>query len=194
LCPLGSFLIFLFFSPQLDQEYFGDPSRNFFEILRFDFIIDETLQANLMEVQISPQLAIRKDTKFELRHSYRSQLIYDALSVLHLLDFNEQKDENFFLSDPRDVSISLSETNMTNCRIECDDKCSNECNLCAFCLGKSRILQQTFREHMRRRHMKRIFPKAIHFNKNKLIGRMHSSSKFILKWIHEMCAVESEWC
>lgn len=143
---------------------------------------------------MSPQLAIRKDTKFGLRHSYRSQLIYDALNVLHLLNTNEQDDDNFFLSDPRDVSISSSETNMTNCLMECDDNCMNECNLCAFCTGKSRILQQTFREHIRRRRMKRIFPKAIYFNKRKLIGKMHSRSKFILKWVHEMCGIESEWC
>lgn len=144
---------------------------------------------------MSPQLAILRETKFGHVQGYRSQLVYDTLNVLHLLASNEQNDENFILSDPRDASISSSETNMTNCRIECDDNCSSECNLCAHCLGKSRILQQTIREHLRRRRMKRIFPKAIYFNKtSELISRMHSSSKFILKWIHQMCAVESEWC
>lgn len=134
---------------------------------------------------MSPQLATHRESKFQHVRGYRSQLVYDALNLLHLLTPNEENEENFILSDSRDVSIS----NMTNCDIKND---SDDCNP-THSLGKSRILHQTFREHMRRRRMKRIFPKAIHWNKKKF-NRMHPSNKFILKSIHEMCAVDSDWC
>lgn len=144
-----------------------------------------------MEVQMSPQLGIRNDTKFGHRQNSRAQLVYDALSLLNI---NKNKnDENFPLSDFRDILNFSSEE---KCNLECDENCMKECNLCAKFLGieESRMLQQTFEEHLSRRHMKRIFPKAIFFNNIELIGKMHSTSKFILKWTHDMCAIDNEWC
>lgn len=150
-----------------------------------------------MEVQMSPPLDINKDTTFEIRKSYPSQILYDALNLLQIVNLNEMivdDDENFLLSDPRDISIPLSETNMINCHTKCKNNCANECNLCASCVGNSRIIHQIFREQMARRRFRRIFPKAKYLNKSDLIGKMHSSSKFILKWTYEKCRYDNEWC
>ena len=55
--------------------------RNFFELLRFDFVLDEDLNVYLMEANMSPNLASYKHPKLNLMFE---QVIYGLFNLVGL--------------------------------------------------------------------------------------------------------------
>lgn len=56
-------------------------TKNTFELVRFDFLIDETLKVYLMEVNLSPNITPTAP-KFEVNAKFREQMVYDALRLV----------------------------------------------------------------------------------------------------------------
>ncbi|KAG5674510.1 hypothetical protein PVAND_004472 [Polypedilum vanderplanki] len=149
---------------------YGDPSKNFFEILRFDFILDEKIKVHLMEVNMSPHLTTLKDFA-NIKRNYRSQFIYDTLNLA--VD-GKKSTNDFMLSDERDVNTQVKSA-MTE--------------------SESYIAHQSYREHARKgARMKRIFPTSRHYNNNDLISRLSDTNKFSIKWFHTLCKINQDWC
>ena len=157
----------------------GHPAVNFFEILRFDFILDESLRVHLMEVNMSPNLMTVKDFA-HIKRNYRSQLVHDTLNLVgaeELLRTDSRHD--YILSDERDVAIPLS-TNEHECGLE---------------MGERPFVRRAFREHVKRGgRMRRIFPLAKHFNNRNLIARVSDVNRVSIKYFHCMCRINKDWC
>lgn len=67
-----------------------------FELLRFDFIIDETLNLHLMEINMSPNLTPTNER--DERHSVMyEQLVYNTVTMLGMANYNEMKPKYVFL-------------------------------------------------------------------------------------------------
>lgn len=69
------------------KEY-GIP-ENFFELVRFDFMIDEDLKIHLMEVNMSPNLTPSAE-KFKLHASSYEQVTYNALHCALGIDYKAE--------------------------------------------------------------------------------------------------------
>lgn len=78
------------------NEFKHDLKPQFFELLQFDFIIDEELKPYLMEIEMSPNLAPSSDELFDVNYE---QIIYNTISILGLDDRSKRK--------PRYVSLQL---------------------------------------------------------------------------------------
>lgn len=166
-------------------ENCGRSSRNFFEILRFDFILDENLKIHLMEINMSPNLGAIRD-QGDIKRNYRSQLIYDTLNILSLTTSKllHKRENSFIISDEKDViAPSVKGTDNCNC-LHVD---------CKMCLKYHDDIQQFYREHVRRGRMKRIFPLKKHHDVH-LISHATPSNKFSIEWFNEMCSANNEWC
>lgn len=56
-------------------------SHNFFELVRFDFILDEALKLYLMEVNLSPNLTPMLD-RFEDNAVTNEQIVFETLKLI----------------------------------------------------------------------------------------------------------------
>ena len=70
------------------SKEFGVP-ENFFELVRFDFLIDENLEIHLMEVNMSPNLTPTAK-KFEPHGSSYEQVTYNALHCAIGIDYKTE--------------------------------------------------------------------------------------------------------
>lgn len=64
---------------QTQSKY--DSTHNFFELVRFDFILDEDLNPYVLEVNMSPNLTPAED-RFEEHSMIYEQLVYDTLRIV----------------------------------------------------------------------------------------------------------------
>lgn len=73
------FLTYQAFHLQTLERY--DATENFFELVRFDFLLDENLKLYLMEVNLSPNLT-PMFKRFESNAVTNEQLIYNTLQLV----------------------------------------------------------------------------------------------------------------
>lgn len=142
-----------------------------------------------MEINMSPNLGAIRDFS-DIKRNYRSQLVHDTLSILGLTTGKqvEESKVNFIVSDEKDVIVPTAD-----CLNDCE--CTRvECIMCSECTKEYQSeMQQSFREHMRRGRMKRIFPTQKHYDE-KLISHVSPSNQFAIKWFKEKCKLDAEWC
>jgi len=181
-----------------------------FELLRFDFIIDDQMRPRLMEINMSPTTSPTNKEDKRLQTVY-DQLIYNTISILGLtrrnsleaicagndmacLRFLHQNltnlDESLMLSAP--FNIALGYKNCLNC-VECCDEPA--CKLCLPCLHGEMILHlmNSYREHQRKGDMKRLFPTK-DFVKPALMRKVSEYNHLSLHWFKEKCEQDKDWC
>lgn len=137
---------------------------NFFEMMRFDLLIDEDLNVILIEANMSPNLS---SAHFKENRLLYEQVIYNYLNLVGVassvqrasLDTLDDRVEEMISSD-KNLVVDVEKCVRNNCDINCK---SVECELCNTCLsGKEyKILERTYREHVNKMDMKRVFPKPI---------------------------------
>ena len=74
--------------------------------------------------------------------------------------------------------------------------CSKEtCNLCLPCLSNLTVIHclQSYREHIRKSGMKRIFPTEI-YDKAKVMRTFNEETTTLVKWFKAKCREDPEWC
>lgn len=176
-------------------------TRNFFELMRFDLIIDENLKVILMEANMSPNLS---SAHFKPNSLLYEQILY---SVLNLLGVGSPVDHTFLGQDSEDVEEMISNdrniaTLLNLCAdFDCDKSCNMlECELCLPCLtGKEhQTLHDAFREHLHRTNMKRIVPKSIadpkNFDIKKETKNMSTKNQWMTRWFYAKCVDDISWC
>ena len=136
--------------------------HHFFELVRFDFMIDDKLKVYLMEINQNPNLqAVGKYA--EHKNIYES-VLFDFLSMLGIGTYFEKKrihdfsdGENLFLGDSNHITV-----NPENCTTNiCMDSCeSPSCRLCWKCISElvQWDLRLAFIEHSNIGQMKRVIP------------------------------------
>lgn len=176
--------------------------QNFFEMARFDLIVDAKLKVYLMEANMSPNLS---SAHFKQNFLLYEQVIYN---VLNLVGVGHYLNRESFKKRDHETEIMLSTdknimVNSENCgKIPCTESCAPvECQLCKPCLSNSDIanLHQSYREHVNRGDTRRIFPVRIENPSEKIdddesFKNLSAKNQMMTKWFRAKCLMDSNWC
>lgn len=174
--------------------------RNFFEMARFDLIVDADLKVYLMEANMSPNLS---SAHFKQNFILYEQVIYHVLNLVGVGHY--LKRESFEkLEHESEIMISTEKNIMVHgdvCgRPPCSESCAPvECQLCKSCLSQADIesLHIAYREHVNRGDTKRIFPKRIEKSdelENDYFKSLSAKNQMMVRWFHAKCQDDSNWC
>ena len=189
------------------KEYFSQYQypRNFYELVRVDFLLDEDANIHLMEVNSSPAMV---PGKHKLHVSMYEQITFSQLNLVGVCN-PTSRDSLHLTNEPRDMQVSSKNIGVH------PDKCSQsscikscheiECKLCKQCLSKDKqlILKQAFTEHEQRHGFSRIFPLPFssqtsaqqwHHSTDETFNSLNSSNKWMSLWFHGKCLQDIRWC
>ncbi|XP_054261818.1 probable tubulin polyglutamylase ttll-15 isoform X2 [Macrosteles quadrilineatus] len=161
--------------------------RNFFEMVRFDFVIDEDLNVYIMEANMSPNLSSA--------HFPPNRLLYEQVifNLFHLVGLASKINMTDMEVATKNVMVSASVCSSEAC-ISC---MAPQCLLCLPCLTSDTLysLRQAHREHTNRHECKRVFPPTMESSKNPDIkDSLSPENKLMVQWFHAKCLQDSSWC
>ena len=180
--------------------------RAFFEMVRFDFVLDAKLHLYLMEVNMSPNLSTKHFASNRLLYE---QVIYNLLRLvgigrpgLHTASLlsSSREEEEMQVSD-KDISVSPDQCSSKQCSEAqaCDQWA---CRLCQQCLSSEEVefLKMAYLEHANRHACKRLYPRplqsreaaAMHFNTDK--ADQSETNKVMEQWYVGKCLMDELWC
>lgn len=176
-------------------------THNFFEMYRFDFVIDDQLQVHLMEANMSPNLS---SSHFKENRLLYEQVVFNYLSLvgvgraIHSGTLEPQsKDEDEMVGSMPDIAVfpnhCLTHCNTTNA---CEQ---TQCQLCVPCLSSETItdLKQAYREHLARRACRRVVPQAInpdHAHTPSNMDSITAENTLMTEWFRGKCLTDSSFC
>lgn len=175
--------------------------QSFFEMVRFDLIVDDDLAVYNIEANMSPNLS---SAHFKQNSLLYEQVIYNVLNLVGVGHYLSR--ESFAKFDYDSESMLATDKNiMVNGDIcvqpPCSETCSPvECQLCKTCLTSSDIveLKRAYREHVNRGDTKRIFPAHIDPSKaiddDEMFEKLSPKNQMITRWFHGKCLADSGWC
>ncbi|XP_055527611.1 probable tubulin polyglutamylase ttll-15 [Wyeomyia smithii] len=171
--------------------------RNFFEMMRFDLVVDNTLRVFLMEANMSPNLS---SAHFKPNRLLYEQVIYNFLrlvgvgSDLYRESFRKRTtDAEAMISSLKNIVVHANRCSEAPCAESCAPE---ECSLCVSCLSGADLkeLHSAYREHLNRGDMKRIFPvpKADHLPVDQ--EKMSAKNRWMSRWFEAKCQTDSSYC
>lgn len=164
------------------SKYPSSGRGNFFELVRFDFVIDENLDVYLMEANMSPNLSSA--------HFPRNGILYEQVlhSMLSLAGLGGTAFENRRLAD-RGISVFTSDCTSAIC-----ERCSSrvKCKLCHHCLSAIQrgVLEDAFVEHHNRKGCKRIVPTVDEI----VTYNLTRANEMMKLWFDGRCQMDPSWC
>ncbi|XP_029650724.1 probable tubulin polyglutamylase ttll-15 isoform X2 [Octopus sinensis] len=178
-------------------------SRNFFELVRFDFVLDKDFNIYLMEANMSPNLSSR--THEENARLYE-HVIFNILSVVGIASRAALNFPNIVLDDDN-MEVSDADINVFSDRCmapEC--KSSNctlwKCRLCNYCMTprEKLIAKMAYLEHINRGNTRRILPpvadtaEELAILTQTQISQESEENKFMSLWFLGQCQRDATWC
>ena len=175
--------------------------NNFFEMMRFDFIIDDKLKIYLMEANMSPNLS---SAHFKENRLLYEQVVFNILNLvgvgrsIHSTSLKSTStDEDDMLVADKDIQVFPEHCN-TNCP-DMNNCFKNECQLCKICLNESitKTLKYAYLEHNRRKDCRRVIPQAIKFRDAHEASTMDSLSPqntLMTEWFRGKCLIDKSFC
>ncbi|CAH0550539.1 unnamed protein product [Brassicogethes aeneus] len=174
--------------------------HNFFEMMRFDFVIDEDLKIYLLEANMSPNLSSA--------HFPQNKLLYQQVlyNVLGLVGVGENLYRNsLVMRSPLEEEMIVSYKSIATFPKECHSNlcrngCSSpQCQLCKNCLSPmtKKDLALAYKEHVHRGNCKRIFPPPMTQEEAKKITNLEEYSpenQLHYKWFIGKCLLDKSWC
>lgn len=176
--------------------------ESFFEMARFDLMIDADLKVYLMEANMSPNLS---SAHFKQNFILYEQVIYHVLNLVGV-GYYASRESFKRLDQETEIMLSTDKNIMVNGEVcgqpPCAESCAPvECQLCKPCLSRSEIaeLNQAYREHVNRGDTKRIFPARIRnpkrsLNDDEFFKSLSVKNQMMTKWFHGKCLTDSNWC
>lgn len=174
--------------------------QSFFEMVRFDLMVDDKLTVYNMEANMSPNLS---SAHFKQNSLLYEQVIYHVLNLVGVGHYLRRETFEKFGRETETMLVTDKNimVNGDTCgQLPCSETCSPiECQLCKTCLSSSDIyeLKRAYLEHVNRGDTKRIFPARIDPKKpieDKMIQNLSSKNKMMTKWFHGKCLTDSSWC
>uniref|UniRef100_A0A0N5AG15 Tubulin polyglutamylase TTLL4 n=1 Tax=Syphacia muris TaxID=451379 RepID=A0A0N5AG15_9BILA len=190
----------------INKNFVGDPRfsyynfRPFFELSRFDFLVDSNFKVFLMEVNMSPNLST---AHFPQNRLFFEKILYDLFSLVGVASYLHGNDfeTNFKDKSIREMEVSTRDIviNTQDCVSLCSEKeqCRKrvKCQLCNSCLTYNNkiILKAAYAEHMSQRMFRRILPATKH--KPKHVNRVYSEvDRMLILWFDQKCQRDKSWC
>ncbi|CAG5128946.1 unnamed protein product [Candidula unifasciata] len=178
---------------------------NFFELVRFDFVIDENLNVFLIECNMSPNLSSDHFSKNAVLYEH---VLLNTLSLVGVLyqTFTSNKttvayEENMLVS-PQDITVFPDYCKGNFCSENCQTLI---CQLCEPCLQADLLvdLKRTFLEHVQRGSSRRIVPPSVS-QKDALewspgidlpVSKyLNTKNRLIYLWFVGKCRQDAGWC
>ncbi|CAK8673493.1 unnamed protein product [Clavelina lepadiformis] len=164
-------------------------SDSFFEMVRFDFVVDSQLHIYLMEVNMSPNLS---SAHFEDNAILYEQVVFNTLSLSGVVSAAKRRNtiDRFHATD-RDIQV------YDDICQDCSDCSADRCQLCNPCLSKStkEMLKYAYMEQLNRMRSVKIFPKVLNPQKDVMdIAGLSEKDKLLHLWYRGMCKKDSMWC
>ncbi|CAD5229769.1 unnamed protein product [Bursaphelenchus xylophilus] len=132
----------------------------FFELSRFDFLVDEDLNVFLMEANMSPNLSSQHFKPNALLYEQLLVNIFSLLGITQNYRFDGAWSDAFRYVEIPERSLHVP---LEICKTRCGSCPSEvvECSLCAYCMPESLKLHlsNAYVEHLGRREMRRVVPK-----------------------------------
>ena len=175
--------------------------HNFFEMVRFDLIVDDEMKVYNVEANMSPNLS---SAHFKQNSLLYEQVIYNVLNLVGVGHYLTR--ESFEKYDQEtEAMLTMDKNIMVNgdvCgQLPCSETCSPvECQLCKTCLTNSDIfeLKRAYREHVNKGDTKRIFPAHINpakpLKQDELFQKLSPKNQMITRWFYGKCLTDSSWC
>lgn len=179
--------------------------RNFFEMVRFDFILDEDLHVYLLEVNMSPNLSSA--------HFPRNKLMYEQVvfSMLSLVGVARQETASYTQRITDEMNMQVSDRDLSIYADQCSTKlCEDDCRLqickvCFPCLNASDLdtVKLAYLEHINRKTWSRVFPGPFTSQEMATRWRRDNSSEFatlnnknrlMTMWFLGKCLQDASWC
>jgi len=167
--------------------------RHFFEMVRFDFVLDEELNAYLMEANMSPNLS---SLHFAPNQLLYEQVIFNMLSLVgithtlgtHLWPHRDNQVWNMMVSD-KDLSVFENICSSDECHLSCK---SEKCKVCYYCLNAlmKTTLKEAHLEHLSKWNSKRLVP-SLRPTALKAKGRINELQAI---WFQGKCLKNIGWC
>ncbi|KAH8040024.1 hypothetical protein HPB51_009280 [Rhipicephalus microplus] len=157
----------------------------FFELVRFDFVLDDALGVHLLEANMSPNLS---SAHFPANGPFYEQLLFSLFSLVGLGASNSADDWRFL---DRATSVLPSD-----CPVQpVDRRCEQPASLCAAsCLSTAH--KQAFRaalwEHLHRKQFARLVPRPDASVEPE--ANMTEADRIMAQWYAAKCMQDSEWC
>ncbi|RUS85192.1 hypothetical protein EGW08_007018 [Elysia chlorotica] len=181
--------------------------RNFFEMVRFDFVIDEHLNVFLMEANMSPNLS---SDHFPPNERLYEHVIFNLLNLVGVAYYTSTNDQKASSSNEamrvsiQDIHVFPDFCNRQICSKDCE---KTICKLCRNCLSPNfeLDLKYAYLEHMSRGSARRTFPPPItHAEATRFVLKKSSKLSFLaglnLKnqlmylWFIGKCRLDESWC
>ncbi|XP_053608803.1 probable tubulin polyglutamylase ttll-15 [Plodia interpunctella] len=177
------------------------PSKdNFFELMRFDLIVDEDLKVSLLEANMSPNLS---SAHFPPNQLLYEQLLYNLYSITGVArnknGFNDPKHRDYIgaqnmVSAQKNIAV-WSEACNNVCRDNCDEFV---CGLCKPCIKPElrESLLRAYAEHVHRGDFGRIFPPAMNPNSQipEEFKNLSETNRLQYLWYQDKCNSDEHWC
>nr|CAB3267357.1 probable beta-tubulin polyglutamylase [Phallusia mammillata] len=180
------------FIKSLEKYPYG--SSTFFEMVRFDFVLDSKLNIYLMEVNMSPNLS---SAHFSANALLYEQVLLNTFSVAgitsKLLQVHESVQPDILVS-VKDIQVYEKECS------QCASCATQLCKLCVPCLTPTMKtnLERAYREHTNRMQCARAFPKPVSElgkgTKENTNNHLTENDKLMELWFTGMCRKSSAWC
>lgn len=172
--------------------------RNFFEMVRFDFALDEDLNVYLMEANMSPNLASAKYPENRLIYEKVLFSLFSLVGVTRmpqLLTWQDKPEAEWnMLVQEKDLSILAEVCSDARCSSrENSTICEEEqCDICYPCLTEEfkTILKDICLEEHSRYHNKRLIPSTSVESPITLGHNNYLQDK----WFIGKCLVDPQWC
>ncbi|KAF2901433.1 hypothetical protein ILUMI_04757 [Ignelater luminosus] len=172
--------------------------RNFFEMMRFDFVVTEDLKVYLMEANMSPNLSSA--------HFPPNQLLFEQVifNLFGLVGISERATKNSVVTGStldqqmqvadKNIVVFPTECNSSMCRTSC---VSPLCQLCRHCLSveTKMTLKQAYIEHVNKGTCKRVFPPSVKPNElEEDLEQYSAENQLQYRWFQGKCLLDSSWC
>ncbi|CAK9814066.1 Probable tubulin polyglutamylase ttll-15 [Anthophora quadrimaculata] len=170
---------------------FGN-GRNFFELIRIDFALDDDLNVYIMEANMSPNLSSAHYAPNQLLYE---QVIYNLFSLIGI--GQRIRKDSLKIRNRMEEEMEVAEKNLMvlpELCIECDDCFRVECQLCNPCFTPEikLILSQSYLEHQNKMDFQRIFPPAI--TKDMVLKDYTLKNQLLVRWYQGKCELDHSWC
>ncbi|XP_011566577.3 probable tubulin polyglutamylase ttll-15 [Plutella xylostella] len=168
---------------------------NFFELMRFDLVLDEDLKVYLLEANMSPNLS---SAHFPPNQLLYEQVLYSLFGLTGVA--GESRDQS-----PAAVNMVAAQKNIAvfgnECSTICKDRCDDVdhvCGLCRPCLS-SRMrgsLLKAHREFLHKGDFRRLFPPAMTPGAtiDSKLKNLTETNKLQYLWYQGKCNIDVSWC
>ncbi|XP_012272006.1 tubulin polyglutamylase TTLL6 [Orussus abietinus] len=168
--------------------------RNFFELVRFDFSLDENLNVFTMEANMSPNLSSA--------HFPPNQLLYEQVlfNLFALVGIGQRvKKNSLSIRTVKEQEMEVADKNIVIapelCAL-CEDCFRLECQLCKPCFTDEMklILTQSYLENQNKMDYYRIFPPSVTEINNMSLTNYTLKNQLLMRWYQRKCESDFTWC